>query len=195
MKLCTQHHPKSIKTVIIRLCTDSKRTVLFDLGSHQYLTRVWRWARLAVPLLTDRKNSPDLYIWSWMLVCLSVCLFAKHSVPVMAKFTKFCVVLPYPRESTELRVPNYWGLPTRVPDVGTSKVVSGCTAMGTYSSTRVSKSTESVFLCVSRSVNLLKGLQQSTLISQFFNALYNEHTNALNQKWIYVSKNNFASPG
>ena len=53
-----------------------------------------------------------------------------------------------PRESTEFRVPMYCENRSRVPDMGTSKILSNYTDVGTASGTHSSMFTEQVLVWV-----------------------------------------------
>ena len=69
----------------------------------------------------------------------------------------------YPRESTEFRVPIYWESLSRVPDMGTSKIFSNYTDVGTALGTHCSMFTEQVLAWVLAPVILLGKALQGTL--------------------------------
>jgi len=69
----------------------------------------------------------------------------------------------HPRESTEFRVPMYWESLSKVLDMGTSKIHSNYTNVGTALGTHSSMFTEQVLVWVPTSVILLRKALQSTL--------------------------------
>jgi len=52
----------------------------------------------------------------------------------------------HPRECTEFRVPMYWENSSKVPDMGTSKILSNFINLGTALGTHSSMYTEQVFV-------------------------------------------------